>query len=139
MFCFIATTTWFIGTIITGDLSWRCNYNFIEIVIAIVLLVSIQRIRSIISSTKTMSKVESNKFLLNIYIASYIVQILFQVCLQTLSIVLVNYDKNNYKKQCRILLAFETSQIVKWLSNIACISLTSYMNIKFSKTQNQAN
>ena len=110
--------------------------NFVMLFIVLFMLVSVRRIRRIIAKAKTSSRIQSNKFLLNLYIVLFVTELFILLTLQIVSMILGRADKAaNIERYCKITLAFDFSYWMLWFNMIARTSITSYMNIKFSTSQ----
>ena len=118
---------WFVATIITGSAEWRLGINIVFFYQTIVFVVSIFKIRSLISEVRTPIQFKPNHCLLILNLITFITEALTYGASFVFGIL-----ANNRQDDCRIQTAFSFFYDLIWLNILARITLTSYMNIKFS-------
>ena len=126
---FLAMTLgWFIATIITGSAVLRLGITIVVFYQTIVFLVSFFKIRSLISEVRTSNQFRPNNFLLILNLITFISEALTYGA----SFIFLILATNKSPDDCRIQTALSLSFDLLYFTNMAQLTLTSYMNIIFS-------
>ena len=125
---FLAMTSgWLIASVITGDKNWRLSISIVFCYQTIVFLVSLLKIRSLISEVKTPDQFKPNHCLLILNLLTFIFEALTYGASFAFGLLV-----SSHKENCLNIEAYSFSYDLLWLNILMRCLITSYMNIKFS-------
>ena len=136
--CYSIALIWFTASCITGSFLVRMGVSFVFFYVSVVFLVSILRIRQTLARVKPAVDVQTNKILINLSLVTFFGEAVIFFVLFTLSLI-QNLDHDATEEElCKTSLALTITYWFMWVNVTARSCLTSYMNIKFSKSLRQA-
>ena len=142
VFFYLITIAWLTVASITDNFLWRMAISMIFLYITTVFLWSLSRIRNFLKSKELdQSSFKTNSRLLNINLMTFSGEwIVFGILFALAGASRNSKDDEEFSTyDCRVLLAFDFFYWMLWMTFLIRTIITSYMNVKFSRSLNQTN
>ena len=124
----------------TGMFIVRMAINAVFFFVAAIFMSSLLRIKHLISVCDRQRVLEVNYCLMNLNLVTYAAQaILYFTAFVLAFFADSEFDGEETSKSCRVNMTFDIIYWFLWVSLFTRASMTSYMNVKFSKTLRLAN
>ena len=142
IFFYLMTIAWLTIASITDNFLWRMAISMLFLYITTVFLWSLSRIRKFLKSKELdQSSFKTNSRLLNTNLMTFSGEwIVFGILFALAGASRNSKDDEEFSTyDCRVLLAFDFFYWMLWMTFLIRTVITSYMNVKFSRSLNQTN